>query len=706
MLSKDEKIRLFRTLFHGREDVFARRWQKYEGGVSGYTPVYRNWKKKDEYEPLTDKHIENHLLGNTTLGVYPLQTDNTSYFAAVDFDGERWQVDVQKLLQICDKHHMPVYTERSRSGNGAHVWCFFNNPYPAYKSRAIFLTLLRQAKQIDEFDKDDSFDRMFPNQDYLSGKGLGNLIALPLQGQSRKQSNTVFVDPGNAYTVFDDQWDMLSKVRLMTTAELDALYAQCTGEQTVRTPRQRASKKSAIDVTVSNSILIPRSSMNARVSNYLRDELNFLNADYIIKQRMGYNPYNIEKYFKTIQTVGDTVSVPRGFLHSLERFCREQGIALRVKDERSDGKRVAYQLLCTLRDYQKKAVEALSHEQGGVLIAPPGAGKTIIGIALIAALKRNALILTHRRQIHDQWIDSISAFLGIPKKDIGKFSSTKKSTDSQVSVAMVQTLARMSAEELQKLHNTFGIIIVDECHHMPARLFRDVVSKFNPRYLFGLTATPKRKNNDEKLIYAYIGDIVHTIQSSDLRTEQESTGVTTTNELEVVIRNTNIAIPFKPKIIDFNVVARILCNDATRNAQIREDVLEQVKSERTCLILTERREHADMLEYYLKRDVECVVLTGDLTPKKREVVEKRIRGGDFQVLIATGHILGEGADIPILDCLFLAFPIAFEGKLIQYIGRIQRGGTGARTVFDYCDEQIEMLDKMFKKRQRYYNKLQ
>lgn len=253
--------------------------------------------------------------------------------------------------------------------------------------------------------------------------------------------------------------------------------------------------------------------------------------------------------------------------------------------------------------------------------------------------------MTHRRQIHDQWAESISAFLGIPKKDIGKFSSTKKGTDSHVSVAMVQTLARMSVEELKKIHDTFGIIVVDECHHMPARLFRDVVSKFNPRYLFGLTATPKRKNNDEKLIYAYIGDIVHTIQSSDLRTEQESAGVSTTNELEVVIRNTNTALPFKPKITDFNTVARILCNDAARNTQIREDVLEQVKSGRTCLILTERKEHADMLEYYLRRDVECVVLTGDLTPKKREVVETRISGGDFQVPIATGHILGEGADI-------------------------------------------------------------
>lgn len=359
MLSKDEKISLFRTLFRGRDDVFARRWQKYEGGVSGYTPAYKNWKKKDEYEPLTDKHIENHLLGSVTLGVYPLLTDNTSYFAAIDFDGERWQEDVQRLLQVCGKYNIPVYVERSRSGNGGHMWCFFNNPYPAYKSRTIFLTLLRQAKQIDEFDKDDSFDRMFPNQDYLSGKGLGNLIALPLQGQSRKQGNTVFVDASNDYAAFGDQWDVLSRARRVTVDELDALYAQCTGIQESRPSRQRASKKSAIDITLRNSITIPKSSMSASLSNYLRNELNFLNADYIIKQRMGYNPYNIEKYFKTIQTVGDNVSVPRGFLPSLERFCREQGIAIRVTDERSDGKRVAYQLLCTLRDYQKKAVEAL-----------------------------------------------------------------------------------------------------------------------------------------------------------------------------------------------------------------------------------------------------------------------------------------------------------------------------------------------------------
>lgn len=359
-----------------------------------------------------------------------------------------------------------------------------------------------------------------------------------------------------------------------------------------------------------------------------------------------------------------------------------------------------------MRDFQERAVKEFVDAKGGVLVAPPGSGKTIMGIALVTKLKRTALILTHRRQIYNQWLESVESFLGIPKKDIGQFASTKKKLGKHITVAMVQTIARMSDTDLKELVNAFGLVIIDECHHMPARMFRDVVSTFNPQYVYGLTATLKRKNNDEKLIYAYIGGIAHEIHREDM--DKDDINKTVLNKktiLEVVIKDTELSLPFKPKITEFNTVARIISHDSSRNEQISKDILQEVKNGRICLVLTERKEHADILNYYLKRNAETILFTGDLTPKKRAIAEKQINNGEFQVLIATGHIFGEGADVPSLDCLFLAFPFSFEGKLIQYIGRIQRGKDTSQRVYDYRDGKIEMLEKIFKKRKRYYNKI-
>lgn len=220
MLSRDERVRLFMSLFHGREDVFARRWQKWNGGIAGYAPVYAD-EDKESYVPLTAEWIEKHLIGKQTLGTYPLLQDNTSRFIAADFDGNGWQESVQKFLATCAKHELPVATERSRSSNGAHVWCFFTEPIPAAKSRRAFLALLRESSCIDPLEKNESFDRLFPNQDYLSGKGLGNLIALPLQGESRRSDNTVFVDPNNDFTHYQDQWQFLHHLTRATLKQID-----------------------------------------------------------------------------------------------------------------------------------------------------------------------------------------------------------------------------------------------------------------------------------------------------------------------------------------------------------------------------------------------------------------------------------------------------------------------------------------------------
>jgi len=357
-------------------------------------------------------------------------------------------------------------------------------------------------------------------------------------------------------------------------------------------------------------------------------------------------------------------------------------------------------------NYQKEAENDLVSSENGILVAPPGSGKTIIGIDLIAKLQQPALILVHKKQIFNQWLERIEHFLNIPKREIGRIASNKKKIGDKITVAMVQSLNRMG--DLKDTFDKFGIILVDECHHMPSKMFRSVITKFRSYYLYGLTATPERKNNDEDLIFIYLGEILHEISKNFA--ERASLGnklKTKTSEkskLDVIIRETDLTVPFKVKTDNFKILSKILIFDSARNIQIVGDIKSETEKGLKCLVLTERREHVEVLSYYLKREYEIITLTGDLTDKQRREKIKQIESGNFQLLLATGQLIGEGTDFPNLDCLFLVYPFAFSGKLTQYIGRIQRGGSADKIIYDYRDIKIEYLERFFKKRSKYYKK--
>jgi len=719
--TSQEKINIFKNIFCGRKDVFAIHWEKADKSISGYTPACLNeWKPdlcyklqrqkcKDcpnsKYAELNEYYISLHLQGQKILGIYPLLESNESYFVAADFDDKNWDKDILKFYNKCQEYNLPVYIERSKSGNGGHAWLFFEDKYPAFKSRNIAINILRDAKIIDQFSKEDSFDRLFPNQDEHSGKGFGNLIALPLQGKARENNNTVFLNPNNNLIPFDDQWDFLSKIKKVSISKLDSLYNEFNVVDTNNKITKKSSSLKQLAITIAEQIFISKTNLPRVLINFLREELNFINSEFLIKKRMGMSTYKIERYFKLIEPTENNYTIPRGFLSELIKFLDNKNIKFTINDKRKKCEEIMVENSCTLYNYQQEAVKDILVEDGGVLVAPPGAGKTIIGIDIIAKLKQPTLILVHKKQIYSQWLQRIENFTGIPKKEIGQICSNKKTIGKKITVAMLQTLSNVDDFTKDLGLDNIGLVLVDECHHIPAKTFRKVITKLNPYYLYGFTATPKRKNNDEKLIYIFLGKILHTV-SNNFNSQTENTEIKSekNTETKLVIKNTEIDVPFKVKIDNFQILSKIITFDSNRNQLIVEDIIKEVDNGNKCLVLTERKEHVEALSYYLKGRYEIITLTGDLTEKQKSEKLKQIESGNFKILIATGQLIGEGTDFPSLNCLFLVYPFSFEGKLIQYIGRIQRGQNSNGTIYDYRDIKIGYLEKFYKQREKYYKK--
>lgn len=467
--------------------------------------------------------------------------------------------------------------------------------------------------------------------------------------------------------------------------------------------KPKISNNITIPVTITEQISLPKDNLPQILTSFLRENLNLTNLEYLIKKRSGIGVYNIEKYFKLIEDNGKNIKIPRGFLNQLIDLLKEHGIKYQIIDKRTKLKPIKIKSNLRLKSYQQNGIENLLLSENGILVAPPASGKTIIGIELIAKLKQPALIITHKKQIFSQWVERIESFLNIPKRKIGQICSNKKKIGKQVSVAMVQTLNKSNISD--ELKDKIGLVIVDECHHMPAKMFRNVITKFNPYYLYGLTATPQRKYKDEKLIFIYLGDILYTITEEGIK---NITPKLKTKRLEIIIRETDLDLLFKARMENTDFWSKTLIYDTNRNKQIANDIKQETKNNSKCLILTERKEHAEILNQYLNPEIETIVLTGNLTQKQRKEKLKQIETGHFQVLIATGQLLGEGTDFKNLNSLFLVYPFSFHGKLIQYIGRITRelNPKTCNKVYDYRDKNIEYLEKWFKNRERYYKKME
>ena len=738
--SAREKIALFRSLFRGREDVFPRRWENARTGKAGYAPACRNeWMpglcdkprvkcgvcSNQAFLAVTDEVIDGHLRGRHTVGVYPLLPDDTCRFLAADFDKRTWRRDAEAFLATCRSKRVPAALERSRSGNGGHVWIFFAEPVPAALARRLGSHLLTETMERNPDVGFESYDRFFPSQDTLPAGGFGNLIALPLEHGPRERGNSLFLDEG--FEPWPDQWAFLSSLRRLSPAEASEI-ADAAGRQgrvvglrlpiddedeepwtappsqRLPLPRIAAPLPDRVDAVLGDRIYIPRAGLPPALVNRLIRLAAFQNPAFYSAQAMRRSTFGIPRIVACAELLSHHIALPRGCREAMERLLGDLGIAVRLRDERNAGDPVETAFLGDLSPEQRAAADALLAHETGVLAATTAFGKTVVAASVIAARGTNALVLVHRRQLMEQWIARLGAFLDLPASAIGQVGGGKRKPGGIVDVGVIQSLVRKG--EVDDIVAGYGHLVVDECHHLSAVSFEAVACRAKAKFVLGLSATVTRKDGHHPIVFMQCGP-VRFRASAKAQARQRPFGH------RAILRPTAFRMPEKvagerPPI---QHVYAALAADGDRNDLIFNDALHALEAGRSPILLTERKDHAQYFADRLGRFARNVLLLrgGMGTRQRREIMQhlEDVSETDERILIATGRYVGEGFDDARLDTLLLAMPVSWKGVLAQYVGRLHRLHPAKREVlvYDYVDDVVPTLRRMSEKRIRGYGSL-
>ena len=742
----DDKIALFRSLFCGREDVFARRWYSKTSEKSGYQPVCANeWadglcdKRKfkcsacpnRQLMPLTDKDIYNHLAGKDScardvVGIYPILLDETCRFLCVDFDDDDYCEAVTAFRKVCEQYDVPVCVERSRSGNGAHAWIFFEEPISAATARKLGSGLLTKAMEHHTSVSFKSYDRLFPNQDTLPKGGFGNLVALPLQGLARKQGNSLFVD--EVFCPYPDQWAFLSCVKKLSSATIESVISQiCRAgelgtlvsdsdekpwETKTKPALTRFDFHDQLIITRANMLHIPTDTLSPLAQNYIKRLAAFKNPDFYRAQAMRLPIYDKPRIICTAEIVEGYIGLPRGCEQALCEMLDVVGAAYLIDDKTNCGNKVPVSFNGTLREEQQPAADALLQHTNGVLSATTAFGKTVIASYLIGTKKTNTLILVHTQALMRQWQKALEQFLNInvapppkPKgrgrhkawSPIGVLGAGKDALSGIVDVAVMQSF--VNGDDVKGLVRNYGMVIVDECHHVSAVNFEKILKFANARYVYGLTATPTRQDGHHPIIFMQCGPIRYRVDAKAQAAKRNFAH-------HLIPRFTSFRSLDRDK--DIATLYRDLAENEVRNEYIVNDIVAALKQGRCPIVLTERREHVQVLAERLSHHCPNIItLCGSASTKERREAMERLEAipaDESMLIIATGRYVGEGFDYPRLDTLFLALPIAWKGKVAQYAGRLHReyNGKDEVQIYDYVDIHIPMLERMYHKRLKGY----
>lgn len=780
-ITKDH-AKFFYSMFKGRTDVYSKRAAKPNaktGKTGYYTQCWNFWKdglcpkKKgvqikcadcanQRYRKLTGDDLMNHLLGakedcSDVIGIYPMLSNETCNFLVFDFDnhesdnlldddantGNGWVEEVNSMRMICMQNDVDVLVERSRSGKGAHIWIFFAEPIPASIARKFGDALLTKGAESVNQKTFQSYDRMLPAQDHMPAGGLGNLIALPLQGKALREGNSAFIDEN--WNACPDQWKQLQTVKKLSKASVEEKIKAWNhsalnflagdlggerensaedGEKEKSKPWEKKEKRfdiadvdGMLEITKANQIFVNNTNLKPRMQNQLRRLAAYSNPQYYKNQAMGFSVRGIPRIISCSSDIDHYICLPRGCEEALVHMVEQSGIAYTIQDCRQGGRGIDVSFQGELYPEQKIAAEKMLAYDNGVLHAATAFGKTAVGAYLVAERKVNTLVLVHNTEIMKNWVEDFEKFLLIEeelpqyttpkgrtktrKSAIGRLSASHNSITGIIDIAMISSLGKKG--EIHELVKNYGMVMMDECHHGASQTAEEVLNEVNARYVYGLTATPKRDDGQEKKIFMQFGPVRYRYTAKD-RAQKQGIGHF------VYPRFTHLT-HVDGAVMKINDANKLVIQSKLRNQQIIGDVMDCLAKKRTPLVLTKSREHAACLYEHLREKTDHIfLLHGGRAEKESTLIRQQMKTvpeDETIVLVATGQYIGEGFNYPRLDTMMLTMPVAWQGNVEQYSGRLHRDYETKKDViiYDYVDAHIKVLEGMYQKRLRTYKKM-
>ena len=685
--SKGQKISLFKSLFIAREDVYPIYWISKDGTKKGYSPVTYTYRGQD-YIPIANNVIQHHLEGKIRLGTYAVINQTMAKFLVIDLDKAGFIEDTRAIKQICNELNITPLIELSKSGNGIHIWFFFNTLVHAGNARKLGDILITKAMDIGNGIDMNSYDRMFPNQDFVAPDALGNLVALPLQYISRTENKTVFIDI-DTMQPFPDQWDVLKNASKISTSKLSNLLqanmaSNAGGIDSLMPWEIKQTKPISFPKTtkaiIYGALYIEKMELSKSLLNTLQRLASFTNPEFYIRQNLRKSTFNTPRIISLFDLNERYVILPRGLTTKVQDLFAYNNATLIIEDKRFIKNIDKPKFVIKLRDEQKIAFDKIMKNNYSILIAPPGFGKTAIASAVIAKRNVNTLILVHKITLLEQWADRLSEYFEIDKKTIGQLGKGKKKLTSNIDIAMLQSL-----KNKPELIEDYSQIIIDEAHHIPAVSFEVPLKNFKGKYVVALSATPKRQDGMHPIMSMQCGDIVHEVKRKKEQTH--------------MLRS--IRTKFEAYENEFTMILSELVENFDRNALIISE-LEKLHN-RKVLVISERIEHLNILYHGLEsKNIKSTLLHGGMSNKIQRVALADAH--EANIILSTSGYIGEGIDFAHLDTIVFTMPISYQGRIIQYLGRVGRRGQKCLAI-DFVDENVSMLKSSFTKRLRGYSQM-
>ena len=655
--SKDEKIELFRELFIARTDIYAKKWKSKDGTKEGFSPVSKTF-MGDDFLPLTNKDLEEHLRGNIFLASYLIDKKQECKYVVMELNSE----DVFKLQRALLELNI-VASYSLSSYNSIFAWIFFKEKISSNISFS-FLYFLQKKANISV--------KLYPNSEFSTQEKLGSYIELPLQLFYRNKNRTVFLDI-NTKKVFHDQWNYLANIKKASKEQIYS-FAQVLKPQNIQRDLKSVDfPQNSIDIVLDSGINFPIQSLSKSFISKLKSFASFENPQIKLLLSLRKPLYNTPKYLKGYEESSEFLTLPRGLKEKLFEYLNYNLVKYKIIDNRVFEKIETKRILFTLRAEQEDAIKEILKYDSSICVAPPGFGKTLIGAKIFEQRAVKTLIIVNKNMLLDQWISRFVDYFGYKKSDIGFLGKSQNRLNGNIDIATMQSL-----NNIPELVENYTQVIVDECHHIPALTFEQIVKNFKGKYILGLSATPNRKDELDPILYQQLGNISYEYKKPK----------THTNRLLV------IKTEFTSSADNYAAIINELVSNEDRNRQIVKTIKENI--DRKILLLSDRIEHLNLLENILKEEkIDFVSVHG--SQNKKEQVENMQKVKTSSLILATSSFFGEGIDFPHLNTIIFATPISFYGRLIQYLGRIGRGNQECLAI-DFLDSKNAMLNSTYKKR--------